>query len=96
MDSILDIHIAKVFSRCPTLKIWKICETDNDKSTPLGVGIFSALGPNLISVECGVSVVFMSLRSFQSLKVVDAERLHTFLYSSSLEPGGQSIFQCTK
>lgn len=60
---------AKVFSRCPESKIWKIYSEKDDDETLRSIWILSSVVfyDQLHIVECGVSVVFISQGSFQSL-----------------------------
>ena len=74
-------YLAKVFSRCQVLKSGKFTENGDDetlRSTSLLSHV--VFYDQLHIVECGVSVVFISQRSFQNLRTVVRIGLHTFVF----------------
>lgn len=80
MLSLSSRHKAKVFSRCPESKSGKFSEKDDDetfRSTLILLQVVFFDRHHI--VECGVSVVFISHRSFQNLDSMGAKRLHTFV-----------------
>lgn len=63
--------LAKVFSRCQVLKSGNFYENGSDetlRSTLISLQV--VFYDQLHIVECGVSVVFISHRSFQNLRTV--------------------------
>lgn len=70
-------HISESVFALSYFGIWKILMRRTAIETLRPALCIVGLRP-ISYVECGVSVVFMSQRLFQSLKVVDAKRLHTF------------------
>lgn len=60
--------LAKVFSRCPESKSGKFYEKDDDETLRSALVLSRVVfNDQLHIVECGVSVVFISHRSFQNL-----------------------------
>lgn len=74
-------YLAKVFSRCRVLKSGKFTENGDDETlrSTLVLSLVVFYG-RLHIVECGVSVVIISQRSFQNLRTVVRIGLHTFLF----------------
>ena len=63
--------LAKVFSRCQVLKSRKFNENGSDETLRSTLILSQVvLYDQLHIVECGVSVVFISHRSFQNLRTV--------------------------
>ena len=84
---------AKVFSRCQVLKSEKFIE-NGDEETLLSTLILSpvVLYDQLHIVECGVSVVFISQRSFQNLRTV-VRRGSTLLFEPTGILGARAKFK---